>query len=145
MILSRIFTQTTLNPLTLWHNSPLQFSGSQLNHWKYLEMLDFFINNAWAADAPQQGGIMSLLPLFILFAVFWFFLIRPQMKQAKDHKTMIEALAKGDEIVTTGGLLGKIKEIGDNFIVLEIAKEIQVKVQKHAVSTILPKGTMKTL
>ena len=108
-------------------------------------MLDFFINNAWAAEAPQSGGIMSLLPLLILFAVFYFFLIRPQMKQAKEHKTMVGALVKGDEIVTTGGLLGKIKETGDNFIVLEIAKEIQVKIQKHAVSVILPKGTIKTL
>ncbi len=108
-------------------------------------MLDFFINRAWAAEAPQQGGIISLLPLFVLFAVFWFFLIRPQMKQAKEHKTMVEALAKGDEVVTTGGLLGKIKEVGDNFIVLEIAKEIQVKVQKQAISAAMPKGTIKTL
>ena len=108
-------------------------------------MLDFFINSAWAAEAPQQGGIISLLPLFILFAVFWFFLIRPQMKQAKEHKKMVGTLAKGDEVVTTGGLLGKIKEVGDNFIVLEIAKEIQGKVQKHSVSATMPKGTIKTL
>ena len=108
-------------------------------------MLDFFISSAWAAEAAPQGGLISMLPLFILFAVFWFFLIRPQMKQAKEHKTMVEALAKGDEVVTTGGLLGKIKEIGDNFIVLEIAKEIQVKIQKNAISTVLPKGTIKTL
>jgi len=108
-------------------------------------MLDFFINNAWAADAPQASGIMSMLPLFILFAVFWFFLIRPQMKQAKEHRTMVEALAKGDEIVTNGGMLGKIKEVGDNFIVLEIAKEVQVKIQKNAISATMPKGTMKTL
>jgi len=108
-------------------------------------MLDFFISNAWAADAPQSGGIMSMLPLFILFAVFWFFLIRPQMKQAKEHKTMVEALAKGDEIVTNGGMLGKIKEVGDNFIVLEIAKEVQVKIQKNAISATMPKGTIKTL
>lgn len=108
-------------------------------------MLDFFISNAWAADAPQSGGLLSMLPLFILFAVFWFFLIRPQMKQAKEHRTMVEALAKGDEIVTNGGMLGKIKEVGDNFIVLEIAKEVQVKIQKNAISTVLPKGTMKTL
>ena len=108
-------------------------------------MLDFFINNAWAAEAPQQGGIMSMLPLFILFAVFWFFLIRPQMKQAKEHKTMVEALAKGDEVVTNGGMLGKIKEIGENFILLEIAKEVQVKIQRNAISTVLPKGTMKSL
>ncbi len=108
-------------------------------------MLDLFINNAWAADAPQQGSIMSMLPLFILFIVFWFFLIRPQMKQAKEHRGMVKALAKDDEVVTNGGILGKIKEIGDNFIVLEIAKEIQVKIQKNAISTVLPKGTMKTL
>ena len=108
-------------------------------------MLDFFISSALAADAPQQGGIMSLLPLFILFAVFWFFLIRPQMKQAKEHKTMVASLAKGDEVVTTGGLLGKIKEVGDNFIMLEIAKEVQVKVQKHSISATMPKGTIKTL
>jgi len=108
-------------------------------------MLDFFINNAWAVDAPPQGGIISMLPLLILFAVFWFFLIRPQMKQAKEHKTLIGALAKGDEIVTNGGMLGKIKEVGDNFILLEIAKEVQVKIQKNAISTVLPKGTIKTL
>ena len=108
-------------------------------------MLDFFISNVWAANAPQSGGIMSMLPLFIHFAVFWFFLIRPQMKQAKEHRTMVDALAKGDEVVTTGGMLGKIKEIGDNFIVLEIAKEVQVKIQKNAISATMPKGTMKTL
>jgi preprotein translocase subunit YajC len=108
-------------------------------------MLDFFISNAWAADAPQPGGIMSMLPLFILFAVFWFFLIRPQMKQAKEHKNLVEALAKGDEVATNGGMLGKINEIGDNFILLEIAKEVQVKIQKNAISTVLPKGTMKSL
>ncbi len=108
-------------------------------------MLNFFINSAWAADTPQQSGVMGLLPLFILFAVFWFFLIRPQMKQAKEHKTMVKSLTKGDEVVTTGGLLGKIKEVGDNFIVLEIAKEVQVKVQKHAISATMPKGTIKTL
>jgi len=108
-------------------------------------MMDFFISNVWAADAPQAGGIMSMLPLFILFAVFWFFLIRPQMKQAKEHKTLVEALAKGDEVATNGGMLGKIKEVGDNFILLEIAKEVQVKIQKNAISTVLPKGTMKTL
>jgi preprotein translocase subunit YajC len=108
-------------------------------------MLDFFISNAWAADGPQSGGILSMLPLFILFAVFWFFLIRPQMKQAKEHKTMVGGLAKGDEVVTNGGMLGKIKEIGENFILLEIAKEVQVKIQKNAISATMPKGTMKTL
>jgi preprotein translocase subunit YajC len=67
------------------------------------------------------------------------------MKQAKEHKTLVEALAKGDEVVTNGGMLGKIKEVGENFILLEITKEVQIKIQKNAVSTVLPKGTMKTL
>lgn len=108
-------------------------------------MLDFFITNAWAQEAPQGGGVFSLLPLLILFAVFYFFLIRPQMKQAKEHRQMVESLNKGDEIVTNGGLLGKIKQVGDNFIVLEIAGNTEVKVQKHAVSATMPKGTIKTL
>ena len=108
-------------------------------------MLDFFITNAWAQEAPQGGGIFSLLPLIVLFAVFYFFLIRPQMKQAKEHRQMVESLNKGDEIVTNGGLLGKIKQVGDNFIVLEIGSNTEVKVQKNSVSATMPKGTIKTL
>ena len=108
-------------------------------------MLDFLVGNAWAAAPPQQSAVMSLLPFIIIVVVFWFFLIRPQMKQAKAHKTMVAALAKGDEIVTNGGLLGKIKEVGDNFIIVEVARDTEVKIQKHAVSVIMPKGTMKTL
>lgn len=108
-------------------------------------MLDFFINSAWAAPAQQEPGLASFLPLIILFAVFYFFLIRPQLKQAKQHKQLVSTLDKGDEVVTTGGLLGKIKEVGDNFIVVEIAKDVEVKIQKQAISTVLPKGTLKTL
>lgn len=108
-------------------------------------MLEFLISNTWAADAPPSGGMISMLPLFVLFVVFWFFLIRPQMKQAKEHKNMVGSLSKGDEVATNGGILGKIKEIGDNFIVLEIDKEIHIKIQKNAISTVFPKGTMKTL
>jgi len=84
------------------------------------------------------------LPLFIIFAVFYFFLIRPQMKQAKEHKQMVESLNKGDEVVTNGGMLGKINKVGDNFIILEIAKGVEVKVQKQAISATMPKGTIKT-
>ncbi len=109
-------------------------------------MLEFFINNAWAQDAPPAGsGLMGLLPLILIFVVFYLFLIRPQMKQAKEHKQMVEALSKGDEVVTNGGIVGKITRIGDSFIQIEIAPEIEVKVQKHAVSATLPKGTIKTL
>jgi preprotein translocase subunit YajC len=108
-------------------------------------MLDFFVSNAWAAPAQQEPGLASFLPLIILFAVFYFLLIRPQLKQAKQHKQLVSALTKGDEVATTGGLLGKIKEVGDNFVALEIAKDTEVKIQKNAISTVLPKGTLKTL
>jgi len=108
-------------------------------------MLEFFVNNAWAQDAPPAGGgLMGLLPLILIFVVFYLFLIRPQMKQAKEHKQMVEALSKGDEIVTSGGLAGKITKIGDTFIHVEIANDVEVKVQKHAVSATLPKGTIKS-
>ena len=109
-------------------------------------MADFFINNAWAQGAPPGGGgIAGFLPLIIILVVFWFFLIRPQMKQAKEHKQMVEALAKGDEVVTNGGLLGKINKVGDNFVLLEIANNTEVKVQKQNISATMPKGTVKTL
>jgi preprotein translocase subunit YajC len=108
-------------------------------------MLDFFVSNAWAAPAQQEPGLASFLPLIILFAVFYFLLIRPQLKQAKQHKQLVSELAKGDEIATSGGLLGKIKEVGDNFVLVEIARETEVKVQKNAISAVLPKGTLKTL
>lgn len=109
-------------------------------------MTDFFIHSAWAQGASPQGGGGSFLFLMIFFVViFYFFLIRPQMKQAKEHKQLVSNLAKGDEIVTNGGMLGKINQVGDNFIVLEIARDTEVKVQKNAVSAVLPKGTLKTL
>jgi preprotein translocase, YajC subunit len=110
-------------------------------------MPEFLIRNAWSQDgaAGGDGGLMSLLPLLLIFAVFYFFLIRPQMKQAREHKQMVESLSKGDEIVTSGGLLGKVNKIGDNFIMVEIAPDIEVKLQKHSVTAILPKGTIKTL
>jgi preprotein translocase subunit YajC len=109
-------------------------------------MIDFFISSAYAQSAPAQGGSGSFLVMMVLFfVIFYFMLMRPQMKQAKQHKALLENLAKGDEIVTSGGLLGKISEIGDNFIVLEIAKDTEVKVQKHAITALMPKGTIKGL
>ncbi|MBI2993964.1 MAG: preprotein translocase subunit YajC [Gammaproteobacteria bacterium] len=108
--------------------------------------MDIIINNAWAQTAPAQGGGISGLVMFvILLVVFYLVLIRPQMKQAKEHRKLVESLSKGDEVVTGGGLLGRISEVGDNFIVLEIAKDVEVKVQKQAVSAAMPKGTVKTL
>jgi preprotein translocase subunit YajC len=109
-------------------------------------MLNFFINDAWAQASPQQGGGTSFIIMMVVFiAIFYFILIRPQAKQAKEHKAMLESLSKGDEIVTSGGIMGRINKIGDNFIAVEIAKDLEIKVQKHAVSAVLPKGTMKSL
>jgi len=109
-------------------------------------MTDFFINNAWAQDAGQQGGGSSLLFMMVIFfVIFYFLLIRPQQKQTKEHKTMVDGLGKGDEVVTSGGMLGRITKVGDNFIALEIAKDIEIKIQKNSVSNIMPKGTMKGL
>jgi preprotein translocase subunit YajC len=88
--------------------------------------------------------IPNLLLMVIIFVVFYLLLIRPQMKRAKEHKKMVETLDKGDEVVTSGGLLGRITEVGDNFVSLEIANGVQVKVQKPAVAALVPKGTMKS-
>jgi preprotein translocase subunit YajC len=109
-------------------------------------MPEFFISDAWAQGASQPGGGMSGLFMFvILLVVFYLLLIRPQLKQVKEHRKLVQSLAKGDEVVTNGGLLGRINEVGDNFVVLEIAKDIEVKLQKQAVSAVMPKGTLKTL
>ena len=109
-------------------------------------MTDFFINNAWAQVAQQQDSGTSLLFMMVIFfVIFYFLLIRPQQKQAKEHKTMVKELAKGDEVVTSGGMLGRICKIGDNFIALEIAKDIEIKIQKSSVSNVMPKGTLKGL
>jgi len=108
-------------------------------------MLDFLVSSAWAAPAQQEPSLASFLPLIVLFAVFYFLLIRPQLKQAKQHKLLVNELTKGDEVATSGGLLGKIKEVGDNFVAIEIAKDTEVKIQKQAITTVLPKGTLKTL
>ena len=108
--------------------------------------MSFLISDALAAPAASQPDpIMSFLPLILIFAVFYFLLIRPQSKRAKELKQMISALAKGDEVVTTGGLLGKVTDVGETFVAVEIADGVQVKVQKNAVAGLMPKGTIKAL
>ncbi len=104
-----------------------------------------FISNAYAAGAAPAPDWTSFLPLIIIFILFWFMLIRPQMKQAKEHRKMLDALQKGDEVATSGGLAGKITKVGDSFVALEIAPDTVVQVQKHTVQTLLPKGTLKSL
>lgn len=109
--------------------------------------MDFFIANAYAqaaAPGPAPNPLLSFLPLLILFGVFYFMLIRPQMKRAKEQRAMIAALAKGDEVLTNGGLLGRIEDIAEQFVTLEVAPNVVVKLQKQAISAVLPKGTLKT-
>jgi len=106
--------------------------------------MGFLIQDAYAqGGAPGEGGLLSLLPLVIIFVVFYFLLIRPQQKRAKEHKAMVEALGKGDEVITNGGLLGKITRVGDSFVTLEIAEGTTVRIQRAAVAALMPKGTIK--
>jgi len=109
-------------------------------------MLDFFLSSAWAQGAqPQGGGGPFFFMMLAFFFIFYLLLIRPQKKQANEHKKMLKILTKGDEVVTNGGMLGRINKIGENFIAIEIAKDLEIKIQKHAISTVLPKGTIKGL
>ncbi|MGB7987790.1 MAG: preprotein translocase subunit YajC [Candidatus Methylophosphatis roskildensis] len=106
------------------------------------------ISNAWAqasSASDPTGGLMGMLPILLMFVVLYFLMIRPQMKRSKEHKTMVEALAKGDEVVTQGGMAGRIVKVGDAYLQVEIAPNVEIAVQKQAVSTLLPKGTLKTL
>jgi len=107
--------------------------------------MSFFISDALAAAAPAQqpDPVMQFLPLLLIFVVFYFLLIRPQSKRAKEHKTMVEALAKGDEVVTNGGLLGRISQVDENFVTLKVADNVEVKVQRQAIASLMPKGTSK--
>ena len=107
--------------------------------------MDFLISSAFAQDAAGgAGGLMSFLPLIVIFAVFYFMLIRPQMKRAKEHRNLVAELGKGDEVVTNGGLLGKITDLSDAFVTVEIAEGVQIKLQRNAVTTVMPKGTIKS-
>ncbi|WP_298398789.1 preprotein translocase subunit YajC [uncultured Azonexus sp.] len=98
-----------------------------------------------AGAADPTGGFMQLLPMILMFVVLWFLMIRPQMKKAKEHKQLIAALQKGDEVVTGGGLVGRITKVDDNYVTLEIAEGTEVVIQKPAVAIALPKGTLKSL
>ncbi len=107
--------------------------------------MDFFISSAQAQDpgAAGMGAFQPLIMMLIFIAVFYFLLIRPQMKRAKEHRAMVSQLAKGDEVITSGGIAGRIEEVGESFITVQIAQGVNIKVQKHAVGNVLPKGTLK--
>ena len=105
-----------------------------------------FISSAFAQTATggdTTSTLMNMLPMVLMFVVLYFVMIRPQMRKQKEHKAMIEALAKGDEVVTAGGMLGKVSKIGDSFIGVEIAGGVEVQLQRSAVVQVLPKGTFK--
>ena len=100
---------------------------------------------AQLTGGPGESGWMGLLPIVLMFVLLYFMLIRPQMKRAKEHKTMTEALQKGDEIITSGGVIGKITKIGEAYISLEISSGVEINLQRAAVQTLLPKGTIKSI
>ena len=108
-----------------------------------------FISNAYA-QSPLDGlglgsNVSSILPLILMFAAMYFLMIRPQQKRAKEQKAMIDALAKGDEVVTAGGILGKVSKVSDAYVTLEVANATELVVQKASVTVLLPKGTIKAL
>ncbi len=102
-----------------------------------------YAQTAGASDAT--GGLMQMLPMILMFVVLWFLMIRPQMKKAKEHKALLAGLAKGDEVVTQGGMVGKITKVGDSYVTVEVAEGTEVVVQKPAIGIVLPKGTLKSL
>lgn len=103
-----------------------------------------FISNAYAAPAAAgPDPLTGMLPFVAIFVLFYFMMIRPQMKRAKELKKMVEALQKGDEVITSGGMLGKVTKVSDQYISLEVADNVVIQVQKATVQTVLPKGTIK--
>ena len=109
-----------------------------------------FITSAYAQSAPAaapasdlSSSLMSMLPLVLMFVVLYFVMIRPQMKKQKEHRAMIDALAKGDEVATAGGLLGRISKLGDTYVGVEVATGVEIQLQRSAIVQVLPKGTLK--
>lgn len=112
------------------------------------------ISNAYAqaaapAAADPTGGLLGMAPIVLMFVVLWFLMIRPQMKKAKEHQKMVSELQKGDEVVTQGGVAGRIVKVGENFVMLEVSElkdvPVEIAVQKQAIGALLPKGTLKAL
>ncbi len=112
-------------------------------------MMSFFISDAMAeggeaATSASQGGLLGFIPLILIFIIFYFLIIRPQVKRAKEHKKLTESVAKGDEVITGGGLLGKVVDVNDNFVTVEVAEGVEVKIQRQSVASLVPKGTIKS-
>lgn len=111
-----------------------------------MDMLaDLLISPAMAQEAAPGGStLVSFLPIIIIFVLFYFVLIRPQNKRQKEHRQMVEALAAGDEVVSGGGILGKVTDVGEQFVTVEIAHNVSVRLQKHTIAQVMPKGTIKS-
>jgi preprotein translocase subunit YajC len=105
--------------------------------------MDFFINSAWAQTGGSGNLFGQFLPLIIIFVLFYFLLIRPQSKRAKEHKKMVDELAEGQEVVTGGGVLGKVTAVRDNWVTIEVSDNVSVKVQRGTISVVVPAGTIK--
>lgn len=106
--------------------------------------MGWFIQDAWAQAEGPASPLISFLPLILIFVVFYFLLIRPQNKRQKEHREMVAALTAGDEVVTAGGLLGKVTEVKEQFVHVEVATGVIVKLQRHTIGGVLPKGTIKS-
>jgi preprotein translocase subunit YajC len=106
--------------------------------------MDFFISNAWA-QTGEPSALVTFLPLILIFVIFYFLLIRPQTKRAKEHRHMVSQLKTGDEVVTGGGILGRITEAGEQFLKVEVADGVVLRIQRQTVIAILPKGTFKSV
>lgn len=109
-----------------------------------------FISNAYAQAATAASNdplasVMAFLPFILVSAALWFVMVRPQMKKAKEHRKLLAELQKGDEIITTGGITGRLSKLGDNYMTIEIATGVEIQIQKHAIATVLPKGSLKHL
>jgi preprotein translocase subunit YajC len=115
------------------------------------QLLSFFVSSAYAADAPvaaapQQGGGLSFMMMFVVFFIFIYFAIwRPQSKRAKEQQNLLGSLAKGDEIITVGGLIGRVTKLTDQYIAITVADNVEIMMQKSAVVSVLPKGTLKSI
>ena len=108
--------------------------------------MDFLISPAYAQTGGQAGGIVPTLIMVGLFFVFMYFMIiRPQMKRQKEHKKLLESLEKGSEVVTSGGIAGRIRQVGENFLVVEVSEGVEIRIQKNAVTSVVPKGTLESL
>lgn len=112
-----------------------------------MSLLDILVSPAAAQAAPAAppgGGLFQLGFLVVMFVVFWFLLLRPQMKRAKEHRELLSKLQKGDEVITSGGMAGRIEDLGESFVTVEVADKVSIKVQRGAITAVLPKGTLKS-